>query len=129
MPAAVWKEVMIDSSLPGASEILAATWLEHATAQLWPDVLLKAELGPGESEAILLAVELGGSMVLLDERKARRIARVVYHLPVRGTIGTLAAAKRAGLVKAVRPLLEELSARGYFIAKALIDQACAELSE
>lgn len=68
-------------------------------------------------------------MVLLDERKARRIARVVYHLPVRGTIGTFAAAKRAGLVKSVRPLLEELSAKGYFISSALIDQACAELGE
>jgi predicted nucleic acid-binding protein len=60
---------------------LVRTVLSHP-----PDTLLRAELGLGEAEAIALATELGGRL-LLDERKARRIAEIGYGLPVRGTIG------------------------------------------
>lgn len=126
---AVWAEVTDNSERPGAVEIRQADWLERVPVVRIVDALLLAELGLGEAEAICLAIERGGAQLLVDERKARRIARVVYNLPARGTIGTLAAAKRAGLIPAVRPLLVDLIARGYFIAPSLVESACAELGE
>jgi uncharacterized protein len=133
VPPAVWAEVTDNSERPGAVEIREADWLERVPAVRIADALLLAELGLGETEAICLSIERGGerggAQLLVDERKARRIARVVYNLPVRGTIGTLAAAKRAGLIPAVRPLLVDLVARGYFIAPSLVETACAELGE
>ena len=129
VPPAVWAEVTDNSERPGAVEVREADWLERVPAVPIADALLLAELGLGEAEAICLSIERGGAQLLVDERKARRIARVVYNLPVRGTIGTLAAAKRAGLISAVRPLLVDLVARGYFIAPSLVESACAELGE
>lgn len=129
VPPAVWAEVTDNSERPGAVEVREADWLERVPAVRIADALLLAELGLGEAEAICLSIERGGAQLLVDERKARRIARVVYNLPVRGTIGTLAAAKRAGLIPAVRPLLVDLVARGYFVAPSLVESACAELGE
>jgi len=129
VPPAVWAEVTDNSERPGAVAIREADWLERVPVVRIADALLLAELGLGEAEAICLSIERGGAQLLVDERKARRIARVVYNLPVRGTIGTLAAAKRAGLIPAVRPLLVDLVARGYFIAPSLVESACAELGE
>lgn len=129
VPPAVWAEVADNSERPGAVEIREADWLERVPAVRVADALLLAELGPGEAEAICLSIERGGVQLLVDERKARRIASVVYNLPVRGTIGTLAAAKRAGLIPAVRPLLFDLVGRGYFISPTLVASACAELGE
>lgn len=129
VPPAVWAEVTANSERPGAIEIREADWLERVPAVPIADALLLAELGLGEAEAICLSIERGGAHLLVDERKAPGIARVVYNLPVRGTIGTLAAAKRGGLIPAVRPLLVDLVARGYFIAPSLVESACAELGE
>jgi predicted nucleic acid-binding protein len=47
------------------------------------DGLLRAELGPGEAEAITLAVQRGRARLLLDERQARRVAEIVYGLSIR----------------------------------------------
>lgn len=41
-------------------------------------------------------------------------------LPHVGTCGLLVLAKRAGLVTAVRPLLEQLLSAGYFLSPALM---------
>ena len=129
VPPAVWAEVTDNSERPGAVEVREADWLERVPPVRIADALLLAELGLGEAEAIYLSIERGGAELLVDERKARRIARVVYNLPVRGTIGTLAAAKRAGLIPAVRPLLVDLVGRGYFISPTLVESACAALGE
>jgi len=67
--------------------------------------------------------------LLLDERQARRIAEIVYGLSIRGTVGTLVLAKKRGLVPAVRPLLEQARAGGYFLSTALIESACAAVGE
>ena len=70
--------------------------------------LLRNELDQGESEALVLAKELGAVRILIDERLARRKARSVG-LTVTGTLGVLLMAKEAGLIPAVRPLLDSLS--------------------
>jgi predicted nucleic acid-binding protein len=83
VPPAVWAEVTDNSERPGAVEVRDADWLERVPAVRTADALLLAELGLGEAEAIYLSIERGGAELLVDERKARRIARVVYNLPVR----------------------------------------------
>ena len=84
--------------------------------------MLRAELGLGEAEAIALATELGGRL-LLDERKARRIAEIGYGLPVRGTIGILLLAKKRTLIPALRPLLLQVRSAGYLLSTAIIEAA------
>ena len=68
---------------------------------------IQQDLDAGEAEAIALAVETEAELLLMDERLGRESAR---HFGLRyvGLIGVLVEAKRKGLVRAVRPYLNEL---------------------
>lgn len=129
VPDAVWREVTeAGQGKVGAAELAAASWLGRTTLSRSPDPLLHAELGPGESEAISLAADRGG-LLIVDERQARRIAEIAYGLRVRGTVGTLVLAKRRNLVADVRPVLERMREGGYYLADALIEAACESVGE
>jgi len=129
VPDAVWREVTEAApERPGAIEMVRSPWLVRTVLSHPPDPLLRAELGLGEAEAIALATELGGRL-LLDERKARRIAEIGYVLPVRGTIGTLLLAKKRTLIPALRPLLLQVRSAGYFLSTAIIEAACESAGE
>jgi predicted nucleic acid-binding protein len=58
-------------------------------------------LDPGERAALTLAVELNADIVLVDERKARHIARNKLGLALSGTLGVLREAHRAGWIDGV----------------------------
>lgn len=90
--------------------------------------ILRASLGPGESEALSLALELKADLVVLDERPGRRLA-LGLGLRVVGTAGVLLNAKRAGLIPAVRPLLEQLLQVGFRMSDALRDHLLADAGE
>jgi len=75
----------------------------------------------GEAEAIALAQEKG-LRIILDDRKARAIA-MRLSIPVTGTVGLLLKAKEAGIVSAVKPLLEALDASQFHIGREIYSQA------
>jgi hypothetical protein len=75
------------------------------------------KLGLGEAEVLQLALETPGSLVVLDDRVARRIADS-HKLPIKGTIGLLLDAKNAGLVTAIGPLLDRLDKLGFRLSTA-----------
>lgn len=130
VPEAVLHEVVSSGAgRVGARQVAAASWLERVQSPSPPDPLLAQELGPGEAEVIAVAYHLKARLTLLDERRARRIAEQAYRLRVKGSAGVLVAAKRAGLVRQVRPLLESMSAQGYFLSQRLIARACQEAGE
>jgi predicted nucleic acid-binding protein len=68
---------------------------------------LREELDPGEAEAIVLALECGADLLLVDERRGRRMATAAG-LTVTGLLGVVAKAKRAGLIELAKPVLDEL---------------------
>lgn len=113
---------------PGASAILAADWLEPVE-DVTPDPLLAEELGQGEAAVIAASHRLHARLVLLDDRKARRIAAHNYGLRVQGSAGLLVAAKRAGLIAEVRPLLDSMVKKGYFLSRHLVERAAKEAGE
>lgn len=90
--------------------------------------LLRASLGPGESEAIALALEVSADPVLLDDKAARRMATVLG-LPLIGTLGMLLKAKHAGLIPAIRPRLEVLQKLPFHIAPGILEAALYEAGE
>lgn len=103
--------------------------LKVVELELPPDPLLLAELDAGEASVIALARARQVSRVLMDERKGRRIASLIYGLEVKGTCGLLTAAKGQGLVKAVKPLLEAMKAQGYFLGNQLIEECLRQSGE
>lgn len=80
--------------------------------------LLAAQLDAGEAAVIQTAVEEGISTVILDERKARRIAARMG-LQVTGSLGILLLAKQSGVLPSLRAALTRLRQRGLWLDAAL----------
>lgn len=75
----------------------------------------------GEAEAMALARDLG-TMIVLDDLRARGVGQRM-DLHVLGTLGILIRAKRAGLIKAIRPQVDALEEQGFYIGAALRREA------
>lgn len=73
------------------------------------------DLGPGETEVLLLTQELPESVAVLDDALARQVAQNL-NLRVTGTLGLLIDAKRVGLIPLVEPLLDQLQALRFRLA-------------
>ena len=73
-----------------------------------PQILgLSTDFGPGETEVLALALEESDSLVIIDEKLARKIARL-RGLRVPGTVGILLKAKQEGHILAVKPFIDRL---------------------
>ena len=68
---------------------------------------LTLELDRGEAEAIALMVEKRGDVLLIDERRGRRVAER-EGVPVIGLLGVLTKAKRAGLIASLSDTVNDL---------------------
>jgi uncharacterized protein len=79
-------------------------------------VRLVADLGPGETGVLLLALERTDPVVILDDALARRHAEVL-RIALTGTLGILLDAKRHGLVPAVTPLVDDLQHLGFRLSE------------
>ncbi len=104
--------------VPDVSAIEWIRSLDMPDRSLLPAVV---DLGPGESEVIALGLAHPGSLALLDDRLARRIA-AISGLAHTGTLGLLLKAKSAGHLAAVRPVLEALRGRGMRLHDDLVQR-------
>jgi len=68
---------------------------------------LREQLDPGEAEAIVLAAELDAKLLLVDEKRGRRIA-IDRGLEVTGLLGVLAEARARGLIPKCKPILDDM---------------------
>lgn len=123
VPTAVEIELAIDSNRPGAKALeaaFAAGWLTVCdVADLGAGRVLETLLGPGEAEAITLAARDGARVLLVDDARARRVARQ-HRLRVVGVAGVLVAAKSRGKVDEVQPLLQQLARTGYYLSEDVV---------
>ena len=112
-----------------APTVTLPTWIsERSLAQPIGPQILRASLGPGESEALSLALEVNATWILLDERPARRLAQTLG-LSVIGTLGILLASKRRGFLSAIRPCVDALVDFNFRIAPELYDQVLRDAKE
>ncbi|MCD5417073.1 DUF3368 domain-containing protein [Candidatus Bipolaricaulota bacterium] len=109
IPEAVRHEVVVEGAgQPGAEEVKAADWIKtQSVTNRDLKRALRQELDAGEAEAIVLALEIGADLLLMDERIGREVAG---HLGIRytGLIGILIEAKRKGRISAIKPHLDSL---------------------
>ena len=87
-----------------------------------------ATLGRGEPEAIHLAVHLRPDSLLLDDGEGRREAQRLG-LRITGVLGLLVAAKRMGLLPAIRPEVDTLRSAGFHVSEGLYRQLLASCDE
>jgi predicted nucleic acid-binding protein len=91
-----------------------------------PDAVRRRSLGDGEREA--LALEIWAEQVILDDRAARRVAEELS-LHIIGTAGILLIAKRHALIPRVRPYLDSLVKKSFFIGPDLYDECLRQADE
>ena len=121
VPIAVREELM-------QSHALLPDWLEvRDVVDLAAAKRLTLMVDEGEAEAIELAKELHADLLLIDERKGRRLA-VAEGVSVIGLLVVLA--KRRGLIPSAHNLLAALKDQaGFYLSGELVDRALASVGE
>ena len=107
-----------------AKEVQASLdWLKVQTVAN-PSVVtaLRTQMDEGEAEAIALALELSDVLLILDDKKARRVAQQMG-MKVIGTVGMLLRAKRQGIITEVKPLFTKLTEVNFRISQGIIQEA------
>ena len=89
------------------------------------DTIREAELSlqvdKGEASAIALALEIPDSLLIVDDMKARRLARTL-HLQLTGTLGVIIKAKQMGIIDVIKPILIKMQASHFHISDELIEE-------
>lgn len=129
IPRRVWDEVG-QANRPGAEQVAAAEWIRTVPA---PDtsflLALEGEVDPGEAEAIALAYEVKADIVLLDERRARKLA-ISMGFTVVGVVGVLLRAKQQGFLPQLRPALDRMKTLQRFrISTKLYEETLRDAGE
>lgn len=131
IPTAVFNEIIhVGNTDASAGVVPTLSWIktQPATDRGFVNTL-RAELDPGEAEAIALAVELNADRLLMDERLGRSAAMQVG-LKVTGVLGILIAAKRNNLIQDVKPLLDTLMEQvGFWIDARLYAEVLQAVDE
>jgi len=96
-------------------DLQALDWLDIQPPLSRIAVPLVTHLGPGETEVIMLAMELSDAVVIMDDALARKNAELLG-IRVTGTLGLLLDAKRAGLIDVLMPIITQLQALNFRLA-------------
>jgi predicted nucleic acid-binding protein len=70
---------------------------------------LEASLDKGEASAIALALETANSLLIIDEKKGRKVAQQL-NLEFMGTLKVIQLAKERGIIPSLRPIIKDLQA-------------------
>jgi predicted nucleic acid-binding protein len=131
VPATVWQEVVgARPDAPGVDLLRSAPWIvvSDRAERAGVEPALEEALDAGEAAAITLAELLSASVLLIDERKGRAVARA-RGLTVRGTLGVLVEARRLGHIASLRIAIDALRAQGFGVAPVLVSEALRQVGE
>jgi predicted nucleic acid-binding protein len=120
VPETVFNELDSEHAPPGVRRWVSRwpSWADVRPGTSLPAAL--QSLDGGEAAAIALALTTGAHLVLLDERKGRRVARE-HSLRVAGTLGILDSAAAGGLIQ-LPAALDALAKTSFRISPKLLQQ-------
>lgn len=129
VPSAVQAELRIGikAGFP-APDVEQLSWVRTKAVQSQTLIPVIVDLGPGEAEVIALGLECPGSLLIIDDRLARKVASL-NHLTFTGTLGILLKAKQVGHLKSIAPLIEALRASGLWLSDDLVEAVLAQAGE
>lgn len=130
IPRQVHEEVVVaGAGMPGAEEVRKAAWIRTNSLALDPSAEMKsacAGLGAGERNVIYLASAIKADLVLMDEERARRVARSAG-LTIAGSIAILERGARLELVTDLRAVYLNLLNQGIRFDSRLLEASLARL--
>ena len=129
VPTAVLQEVVrTDKPFANELKLFLSGRIKDAKNKMAVKIL-SGDIGAGEAEAIVLALETQPAVALIDDLKARRFAKM-NGIEVIGTMGILLKAKKDELIKEIKPLIYELLQHDIRISTKIIEitlQAAQEM--
>ncbi|MBW1699264.1 MAG: DUF3368 domain-containing protein [Deltaproteobacteria bacterium] len=130
LPETVHNEIMQGGKdFAGLGFYRKARWIKVRSLAGSIEPLIGTLLDKGEASVIHLAREIGADFVLIDERKARKIAREIYGVHVVGSARILVEAKHRCLISNVREALEGMRNAGYWIHDDIMKMALEQAEE
>ena len=82
---------------------------------------LRELLDPGEASAISLALETPNSVLIIDEKKGRKVARDLNVIII-GTLKVLLIAKNKGVIESVKQIINELQDQSFRFNKLIVEE-------
>lgn len=132
IPEAVFNELISNPSMSNEADIIKkSSFLKiNKIENEFAVKLLQKQLnlGAGESEAIVLADTLKADLLVIDERKARGIAKSMG-INITGTLGILVDAKRKNRIEKLKPLLDGLINSNIRISEKLYNDVLELVNE
>ncbi len=95
-------------------------WIQIMNVDMPEHLKLIVDLGLGESEVLAIATNHPSALVVLDDKLARRIAKM-QGFRLTGTAGVLLRAKEKGLIPALKPVIEKLMDLNFRLKPDLVD--------
>lgn len=118
----VYSEIITTHTIAEEFGEVLPSWVQVRSAiDRIREVELSQQVDKGEASAIALALEMPGSLLILDDMKARRLARS-FHLQLTGTLGVLIKAKQIGVIDAIKPALVKIQDSNFHISDELIEE-------
>lgn len=128
IPFAVFEEIEAGKNKRYYQDLSKIDWINIVKIQDKKALKYFLDLDAGESEAIILATEIGADLIIIDEKLGRFHAKHA-DLKVTGTIGVLIKAKNQGILKELKPLLYELIEKDVWIGETLIGEILKQAGE
>ena len=127
VPEAVFKEVAF-ADKPQAMRL--NTYLQGKIRQvdMADFVYLDAYADAGETQAMVLYKSAGADYLLIDDKKGRKVAQI-NRIKTIGSVGVLIQAKKAGLIKHVKPSIDLIIASQIYMSTELINAVLAMADE
>ncbi len=111
-----------------AKSLTNISWIEIVSPLPAPDIISEWALGSGESSVITYAYANPGMEAIIDDLNGRRCA-MLLKIPLRGTLGLILVAKKRGIIRKARPVIEEFIKAGLYLSRQIIDEALKRVDE
>jgi predicted nucleic acid-binding protein len=85
-------------------------------------------LGRGEASSIVLAQEIRGSLLIIDEKRGRRVAKNLS-IEIIGSLGILLKAKQKEVIKSVASMLEKIEQTNFRVSKVVKEELLKRANE
>ena len=127
VPEAVYREVTL-ANQPQAMRLHAYLQGKIRQVDMADFVYLDAYADAGETQAMVLYKSAGADYLLIDDKKGRKVAQI-NQIKTIGSVGVLIQAKKAGLIKHVKPSIDLIIASQIYMSTELINAVLAMADE
>ena len=126
IPMAVWDEITLNKESKIYPPIVA--YFSDKVQEIEGFNELTFIMDYGESESVILYKEINADILLIDDKKARKIAEN-FGVQCMGTIGLLLSARQKGIVGELRPIFDLFISNDRFYSIDLLNKVLLRSNE